>query len=121
VVDEGFHEEEGAHGAVFAEAGVGGHLLDGGVGGALGVGVDDDGAGEVGGEGDELEDAALTGSGDAGDDEVAGAEFGVEELGADGASGDGAADAEVAALGGQEGVRAGEGDAGAERVFLHEA
>ncbi|QWA26902.1 hypothetical protein KJK32_47070 (plasmid) [Streptomyces sp. JCM17656] len=97
VVDEGFGEEEGSHGAVFAEAGVGGHGLDGGVGGALGVGVDDDGAGEVGGEGDELEDAAFAGAGDAGDVEVAGAEFGVEELGAQGAAGDGCADAEVAA------------------------
>jgi hypothetical protein len=75
----------------------------------------------VGGECDELEDAAFAGAGDAGDDEVAGTEFGVEELGADGPAGDEAADAEVAAGGGQECFRAGEGDAGAQRVFLHEA
>src|ERR1044072_4927965 len=43
------------------------------------------------------------------------------ERGAEGASGDGAAETEVAALGGQECLPAGEGRSGAEGVFLHEA
>ncbi|MFD1277339.1 hypothetical protein ACFQ51_52230, partial [Streptomyces kaempferi] len=63
-------DAEGSHGGVGSEAGVGGHLGDGRVGGALGVGVEDGGAVDVVGEGDELEGAALSGAGDASNDDV---------------------------------------------------
>lgn len=62
------------------------------------------------GEGDDLDDAALAGAGDTGDEHVLRPEDGVEELEACDAAGDAAADGDVAAGGGLQHLRAGEGD-----------